>query len=59
MNKVIVKENDTAITVYGKIINALRKARMVQDFILDCYRINTREDIINVGHKYLEISLEN
>jgi len=59
MNKVIVKDSDTAITVYGKIINALRKAGMVQDFILDCYKINTRSDVIVVGHKYLEISLEN
>lgn len=59
MNKVIVKENDTAITVYGKIINALQKIGVVSDFILDCYKINTRDEVIGIGHKYIDISLEN
>ena len=61
VDPVVVKENDPAIVVYGKIVNSLESVDAIRDFVKDVYRVyNTqRETVIQIGRKYIDIVEEN
>ena len=61
VDPVVVKENDHAIVVYGKIINNLESIDAIREFVKDVYRVYStqREAVIQIGKKYIDIIEEN
>jgi len=58
---VVIKDSDSAIVIYGRILNSLETLSSVKLFVQDIYKIydNERDRILEISNKYVNILQEN
>jgi len=58
---VVIKDSDSAIVIYGRILNSLETLSAVKLFVQDIYKIydSERERILEISNKYVNILQEN
>jgi hypothetical protein len=58
---VVIKDSDSAIVIYGRILNSLETLSAVKLFVQDIYKIydSERERILEISKKYVNILQEN